>query len=99
MKAITAYTPDEAEQMNAKYDAVKTAIKGIPFSDMFTDYRKSPGYAHYTFSGTITDRLVEALGHEPSADEIILIVDGGFSHFGASCNISNRHFSGKVYID
>lgn len=46
-----------------------------------------------------TDKLVEVLGHEPSPDEISMLVDNGFSHFGASCSINGRHFRGRVNID
>ena len=89
MKAIVEYTKEEAEATS----------KGIPKSELFDNYSRTSGYAHYKFSGDITDKLVEVLGHEPSPDEIIMLVDSGFSHFGASCSINSRHFSGRVNID
>ena len=44
----------------------------------------------YEFSGEYTKELVDALGHEPTEDELVLIADGGYSH---------RKFWGVVYND
>lgn len=63
------------------------------------EYTKTSEYAHHSFSGNNTDKLVEVLGHEPSTDEIIALVDNDFSHFGANCSINGRHFSGHVNIN
>ena len=99
MKAIVEYTNEEAEAMTKKWHELRDKTKVIPRAELFDNYTRTSGYAHYKFSGDITDKLVEALGHEPSADEIIMLVDSGFSHFGASCSINGRHFSGSVSID
>ena len=99
MKAITEYTNEEAEAMSKKWHELRDKTKVIPRAELFDNYSKTSGYAHYKFSGDITDKLVEALGHEPSPDEIIMLVDNGFSHFGASYSINGRHFSGRVNID
>lgn len=99
MKAIVEYTNEEAEAMTMKWHELRDKTKGIPSNELFDNYTRTSGYAHYKFSGDITDKLVEALGHEPSPDEIIMLVDSGFSHFGASCSINDRHFSGRVNID
>lgn len=99
MKAITAYTNKEAKDMAKKWHELRDKTSSIPKKEWFDNYTRTSGYAHYKFSGDITDRLVEVLGHEPSPDEIIMLVDGGFSHFGASCSIKGRHFSGRVNID
>lgn len=99
MKAIVEYTKEEAEAMSKKWDELRDKTNGIPKAELFDNYSRASGYAHYKFSGDITDKLVEALGHEPSPDEIIMLVDRGFSHFGASCSINGRHFSGRVNID
>lgn len=99
MKAIVEYTKEEAEIMSKKWKELQDKTKGIPRAELFSSYSRTSGYAHYKFSGDITDKLVEALGHEPSPDEIIMLVDGGFSHFGASCSINGKHFSGRVNID
>ena len=99
MKAIVEYTKEEAEAMSKKWNELRDKTKGIPKAELFNNYSRTSGYAHYKFSGDITDKLVEALGHEPSPDEIIMLVDDGFSHFGANCSISGRHFSGRVCTD
>lgn len=99
MKAIVEYTKEEAEAMTKKWYELRDKTKDIPRAEWFDNYTRTSGYAHYKFSGDITDKLVEALGHEPSPDEIIMLVDSGFSHFGASCSINGRHFSGRVNID
>lgn len=99
MKAIVEYTKEEAETMSKKWKELRDKTKDIPRTELFSDYKRTSGYAHYKFSGDITDKLVEALGHEPSPDEIIMLVDDGFSHFGASCSVNSRHFSGRVCID
>ena len=99
MKAIVDYTNEEAEAMSKKWNELRDKTKVIPRAELFDNYSITSGYAHYKFSGDITDKLVEALGHEPSPDEIIMLVDGGFSHFGASCTINGKHFGGRVNID
>lgn len=99
MKAIVEYTKEEAEAMAKKWHELRDKTKDIPRAELFSNYTRTSGYAHYKFSGDITDRLVEVLGHVPSPDEIIMLVDSGFSHFGASCSINDRHFSGRVNID
>lgn len=99
MKAITEYTIQEAADQSVKCKELLKKVEGTTRSDWFEDFRKQPGYAHYKFSGTITDKLVELLGHEPSATELIIMIDGGFSHFGAQCSMSGRRFSGRVNID
>ena len=99
MKAIVDYTNEEAEAMSKKWNELRDKTKVIPRAELFDNYSRTSGYAHYKFSGDITDKLVEALGHEPSPDEIIMLVDGGFSHFGASCTINGKHFGGRVNID
>lgn len=99
MKAIVDYTAEDHAKMSAAWSELQSKVKGTYTKDWFDDFRKTSGYAHYKFSGTITDKLIELLGHEPSSDEIIMLVDSGFSHFGASCSISGRRFSGSVNID
>ena len=44
----------------------------------------------YEFSGEYTKELVDALGHEPTEDELVLIADGV---------IKDRKFWGVVYND
>lgn len=99
MKAIVEYTKEEAEIMSKKWKELQDKTKSLPRKEWFDNYTRTSGYAHYKFSGDITDKLVEVLGHEPSPDEIIMLVDSGFSHFGARCSINGRHFGGRVNID
>ena len=101
MKAIVDYTKEEHVAMAAKRDALYKAINGELRENLIT-FNKSYGYAHYTFHGFYTKRLVEMLGREPDEDEIIILVDGGFYHFGATCFISRDGtgaISGRVNID
>lgn len=104
MKAITEYTDQEYAEMQMKYRALQRALEGIELSkrhELFT-FQRRPGYAKYDFNGAYTDKLVEALGgRHPDAEEIIMLVDSGYSHFGASCivNTRDKSFSGYVYID
>lgn len=99
MKAIVEYTNEEAEAMAKKWKELRDKTNSIARNELFDNYARTSGYAHYKFSGDITDKLIEALGRMPSPDEIIMLIDGGFSHFGASCSINDRHFSGRVNID
>lgn len=101
MKAICEYTKEEYIAMQDKHRRLVEATSGLSRADMFKDYSKGTGYAHYKFRGVYTKLLVERLGHKPDADEIIMLVDGGFSHFGATCSIDDvtRHFVGRVNTD
>lgn len=100
MKAITDHTKEEYEALRSKEAALHKALEGHLYSDLIT-YRKQYGYAMYMFSGTYTSKLVELLGRHPDGDEIIMLVDGGFSNFGAVCCVKPEHkwFSGHVNVD
>lgn len=100
MKAIVEMTHEEYGKMHDKFEKLKRATAGHPRSELLTHTRSS-GYSHYKFNGTYTDTLVELLGRHPDEDEIIMLVDSGYSHFGAGCAIDTQHrsFSGRVYID
>lgn len=99
MKAIVDYTDEEIQVMRERLTKLKEAVKGTNSRDWFENYTKSYRYGHYCFSGDITDKLIELLGREPTTDEIIMLVDNGFSHFGAGCSIIGRHFNGHVDTD
>lgn len=99
MKPILELTKAEHESLRATYNRLKAYTKGLPKSDWFVDLKRRSGYASYSFSGEVSDSLLGRLGRMPTADEIIMLVDGGFSNFGAECAISGRRFAGKVYID
>lgn len=99
MQPITAYTDEERQAMLEKWNALKQKIGGEFKTGLFDNHRRDGYYAHYKFSGDISDRSIAMLGREPSAEEIIMIVDNGFYHFGATCEINGRHFAGEVDID
>ena len=99
MKAITEYTPGEYQVMLGVYNTLRSKISGYHTIELLDNLQRKFGYAHYIFSGHITDKLVELLGREPTATEVIMLVDVGFSNFGAQCTITGRNFSGIVYID
>lgn len=100
MKAIVELTPDEYLKMHEKYKALMKAIDGHNRNELLR-VTKTSGYAHYKFSGFYTYKLTELLGHEPDEDEIIMLVDSSYSHFGAGCTINraSRAFSGRVNTD
>ena len=94
MKAVVELTAEEA----AAYTKMKNNV--LPLC-RFIKYTRRTGYAHYEFEGTYSPELIAALGRDPYPEEIIIMVDNGFSHFGASCTINNkdRSFSGRVNTD
>ena len=99
MKAIVELSEKEYKDQSDIYKELKDRTQGMSKSDMFDNYKISSGYAHYKFSGTVSSKLLEALGRVPASGEIIMLVDGGFSHFGASCNLNGKDFSGRVNTD
>lgn len=99
MKAIVEYTKEEHEAMRVKYQELLDITRSMDGSAV-EKLDKSRGYAHYTFSGKVSTALIDALGRLPTGDEVIMLVDGGFSHFGASCRVaSDGTFSGRVNTD
>lgn len=99
MKAITSLNKDEMEKYDKIFSELWKSIKDIR-KDLYKCYTKTNGYAHYTFSGKVPQNLIDALGRMPTSEEIIMIVDTGFSHFGASCSIRpDGSFSGRVNTD
>lgn len=100
MEAIVIMSHERKEKLTAVYTELLAKTKGYSvYRDLFENYTRKPGYAHYVYSGKISDKLVELLGREPTSDEVIMLVDSGFSHFGATCTISGRNFSGRVNTD
>lgn len=99
MKAVTELTPEERDLWKEAYRQLREAVEGSNSSQWFSEYRQIYGYAHYTFSGKYTDFLVGKLGHKPTAVELIMLVDGGFSHFGATCSVGDYTFNGRVNTD
>lgn len=101
MKAIVVLTTDEYNELYAMHIKLREALKGLTYDQQFERLERIRGYAHYQFRGIYTQQLVDALGRHPTEDELIMLVDSGFSHFGASCTVdpSRRAFAGKVYTD
>ena len=99
MKSITEYTPTEYMDTMHAYLAMYEKIQGYGHRVLFDNLQRHWGYAHYNFSGRVSDKLIELLGRMPTPNEIIMIIDSGFSHFGATCTITGRNFSGRVHTD
>ena len=101
MKAIVEYTYEEHAAMSRKYAEMMKAIEGHSRDELIKDFACRHGYAHYKFSGAYTELFATLLGHEPEPDEIIMLIDCGFNHFGATCNINHatHHFAGRVNTD
>lgn len=99
MEAVTELSAKREAHLSALTKTIREKTKGYRHTELFNDFQKISGYAHYKFTGEITDKLIELLGHEPTSEEVILIVDDGYSHFGASCSIYGRHFGGRVNTD
>ena len=94
MKAVIAMNNSEV----AHYGAIAQRVMPLRY---MLEVRKIPGYAHYDFFGSYTEELIKELGRHPTANEIILMVDGGLNHFGASCSIveEEMRFNGSVNTD
>lgn len=101
MKAICELTTPEHDALSNKYKVLLEKTKGVSKSELFELFTKKPGYAHYVFDGYVSNKLIDLLGRMPDEDEIIMLVDGGFSHFGARCRFDTgrRHFHGRVNTD
>lgn len=100
MKAIVALTSEEHQKFQEILDNLKDKTKGTVPQEWFTVLQRETGYAHYRFRGKVSEKLVDLLGRMPTPDEVIMLVDHGFSHFGASCTLSpSGEFTGQVYVD
>ena len=99
MKLVTSYTKDEYEKQSVAFLMLLANTSGLTIDQMFSDFKRINGYAHYGFSGFVTPLLIQRLERMPTPEEIIMIVDNGFSHFGATCTINGNYFSGKVCTD
>ena len=99
MKAITELTHAEYRNFHEIHNNLKWATKGLRKTEIFDDIYTQSSYGHYRFSGKISQLLLERLGRIPTETEIIMLVDDGFSHFGATCSIRGFSFSGRVNFD
>lgn len=102
MKAIVAMSQDELKHYNTVANNLLDKLGKEVFNThaAFEEIRKQSGYAHYTFRGKLSPMVAEKLGRVPTPDEVIILVDSGYSHFGASCTLNpDGSFTGKVYTD
>lgn len=99
MKAITELTSEEYKKYSEIYKILKEKTNGTSSENWFINLKRIPGYAHYKFEGEISNKLIELLGSTPTENEIIMLIDGGFSHFGAYCYVSGCKFTGKINTD
>ena len=99
MKAVVELTTEEYDRYSKIYANLCEKIGESGTSELIIDLKQTGGYAHYKFSGTVSDTLVEKLGRMPTEVELIMLIDSGFSHFGASCTIIGKGFSGRVNTD
>lgn len=99
MKAIFEQTGHERERLTEVLNEIKAKTQGMSLSEMFDAYNNSIFYGRYKFSGKVSDALIERLGRMPTEEEIIMLVDRGFYHFGATIKLDGRHFSGQVNTD
>ena len=99
MKSITEQTGHERDRLREVVEHLRSTTEGMSYSELFDNFDKSIYRGRYTFSGKVSDALVERLGRLPTMDEIIILVDRGFSHFGAEGILDGRSFSGRVNTD
>lgn len=99
MRPITECSVNMRKELHERWNDLREKIDDNRVTDLFDNFQRAGDYAHYEFYGEITDKLVELLGREPTAYDIIMIIDNGFHHFGATCAINGRQFHGKVNTD
>lgn len=99
MKAVTEYNDTELRQAQETYNNLRQKTNDT--EKPLLEFTKRSGYAHYKFEGVYRAELITALGRTPTPEELIMLIDNGFSHFGASCSIDHatRKFWGHVNID
>lgn len=100
MKAVVQLTEEEyAKYLKKTQELNAVGAEITPFVKCEIRY----GYAHYTFSCEINQPFIDALKQKFNrgldCEDIIILVDGGFSHFGASCTGSGNCYVGEVYTD
>lgn len=95
MRAVTQLTNEEYE----KYSKIQQNLRQYK-EDTLIKYNTYRKYGYYTFDGKITEYAKRSLGRLLTPEEIIILVDGGFHHFGAECYIAaNGKFYGSVNYD
>ena len=96
MKATVAMTEEERIRVHNILVFLYYRLVGVDINKLFLGFRRSSYRAPYTFYGEVSDELINRLGRMPTCEEIIMIVDSGFSRFGASCTLNGRYFYGQV---
>ena len=102
MKAVVAMSQDELKHYHTitmnLYDKLGKEVFNTYAA--FEEIRKQSGYACYIFRGRLSPTVAEKLGRMPTPDEVIILVDSGYSHFGATCTLRpDGTFSGRVSTD
>lgn len=66
MKSITEYTTEEHKKRLAEWRTLHNLIKSYSNSELFDDYSTTAGYAHFTFRGTVSQKLIDIIGRVPT---------------------------------
>lgn len=99
MKAIFEQTGHERERLTEVLNNIKAKTQDMTMDQMFDNYNTLITHGRKMASGSISEALIERLGRMPTEEEVIMLIDRGFYHFGASCTFSKRLFSCMIYTD
>ena len=99
MKAIFEQTGHERERLTEVLNNIKAKTQGMTMDQMFDNYTTLITHGRKMATGIISEALIERLGRMPTDEEVIMLIDRGFYHFGASCTFSERLFSCMIYTD
>lgn len=99
MKACEELTKEDVEKYRARLMQLRAARLKIKPETWFDKLSTKTGYAHYTFEGTVSAAFLAQIEGPLTEDDIIMLVDDGFSHFGAYCRLDGNAFSGKINTD
>lgn len=98
MKSRLRLSKEEYEQYVESWNRLREIIQTCGNKHKLAPHIKNSHPFFYYFVGQYTQDLVDSLNREPTEEELIMIVDGGFNHFGAECGIDvqSRRFKGYV---
>lgn len=90
--------------MTTAYQTIKeySNKNNIPFGVLKSEVIDTLGSNNgmsITFSGKYTDKLTEILGHTPTEEDIVSIIDCNGHNYGYKCSIDGNSISGEIYID
>ena len=88
----------ERRELRRVYSALMAVLDGKDRFELYS-VRYSYGQSVKRFEGDYTAALVEALGRDPTTDELIMLVDNGYFNFGAYCVRNGTHFVWRIYTD